>query len=764
MAILTLALGIGANTALFSVVNSVLLNTLPYEEPDDLVWLHEGQPSLEDMSISYPNFVDWRDQNQSFEAIAAHRFSNFNLTGTDRPERLLAAEVSHTLFPVLRVTPLIGRNFTQDEDEPGSEPVAILSYRLWQRRFGADPDIAGGIISLDGVSYTVVGVMPHDFLYPPDTNDLELYLPIGHFAEYWLESRGRHPGIQATARLKPGVSFEQAQADMETIARRLEQEYPKTNTGHRVALQLLRVELVEDVRPAILIVLAAVGFVLLIACANVANLLLARAAVREQEIAVRTALGAGRRRIVRQLLTESVLLSLLGGAAGVLLAVLGVEALILGIPEDASPIFRQIRMDQTVLGFTLALSFFTGLVFGTVPALLVSRSDLSESLKEGGRSTAGEGGHRLRSLLVVSEIALALVLLIGAALMMRSFFNVTEQNPGFNTGNLLTMTVSLPPAKYEEDHRQAAFFEELNERVATLPGVDSVAMSLPLLGGWQNVFVIEGRPAPPAGEEWLTEVMRVSPDYFETMQVLLLRGRTFTKQDREDSTPVAIVDETLADSYWPGEDPIGKRVKFGNDPGSEDPWMEVVGVVGHVKNYGVDAESRIELYVPHRQALEWMTAMSLLVRTSGPPAQLAKSVTQTVLSMDPDQPVFDVMTMEQNLGRRLTARRLSLVSLGVFAGVAILLAAVGIYGLMAYSVTQRTHEIGIRLALGAQARDVLRMMMGQGLILAGLGVGLGLLAAFALTPLMTTAGLLFGPGSTYLWLARLPFDVGRGRG
>ena len=419
---------------------------------------------------------------------------------------------------------------------------------------------------------------------------------------------------------------------------------------------------------------------------------------------------------------------------------------------------------QTVLGFTLALSFFTGLVFDTVPALLVSRADLSESLKEGGRSTAGEGGHRLRSLLVVSEIALALVLLIGIALMMRSFFNVTEQNPGFNTGNLLTMTVSLPPAKYEEDHRQAAFFEELNERVATLPGVDSVAMSLPLLGGWQNVFVIEGRPAPPAGEEWLTEVMRVSPDYFETMQVLLLRGRTFTKQDREDSTPVAIVDETLADSYWPGEDPIGKRVKFGNDPGSEDPWMEVVGVVGHVKNYGVDAESRIELYVPHRQALEWMAAMSLLVRTSGPPAQLAKSVTQTVLSMDPDQPVFDVMTMEQNLGRRLTARRLSLVSLGVFAGVAILLAAVGIYGLMAYSVTQKTHEIGIRLALGAQARDVLRMMMGQGLILAGLGVGLGLLAAFALTPLMTTAGLLFGPGSTYLWRARLPFDVGRGRG
>jgi putative ABC transport system permease protein len=753
VAVLTLGLGIGANTAIFSVVNSLLLDILPYEESDRLVWLRESSEVLEGMSISYPNFVDWRDQNQSFEAIAAHRFRDFNLTGTERPEQLLAAQISHTLFPILRVEPLLGRNFAKEEDEPDSERVVILGYGLWERRFGGDPELLGGTISLDGEPYTVIGVMPPDFLYPPETRDLELYLPIGHFSKRWMEVRGSHPGIQATARLEPGVSFEQAQADMATVAKRLEQEYPDTNTGHTVAMQWLRDRLVEDIRPALLVLLAAVGFVLLIACANVANLLLARAAVREQEIAIRTALGAGRRRLVRQLLTESVLLSLIGGALGVGLAIWGIKMLLLGIPEHVAPIYSQIGVDGTVLGFTLVLSVLTGLLFGTVPALLVSRSDLSESLKEGGRSTSGEGRHRLRSILVVSEVALALVLLIGAALLMRSFFNVTEKSPGFNPEDLLTMNVSLPSAKYKEDHQRAAFFQALEERVKNLPGADSVALSLPLLGGWQTSFVVEGRPVPPRGEENLTEITRVTPDYFQTMEIPLLKGRTFTDADREDSLPVAIVDQTLADSFWPGEDPIGKRFKLDDDPASDEPWLEVVGVVGHVKNDGVDALSRIETYLPYRQSV--MRFMTLLVRTTSAPTILAKAISREVQSLDPEQPVSSVMTMEQYVGRRLTARRLSLILLGVFAGVALILATVGIYGLMAYSVNQRTHEIGIRLALGAQANDVLKMVMGQGVFLALLGVGFGLMAAFALTPLMSE--LLFGVSArdpvTYTGLA-----------
>jgi putative ABC transport system permease protein len=740
-----LALGIGANAAVFSMINTLLLRPLPLEEPSRLIHIWESSSEFDRMSVSYPNFLDWRDQNRVFEHLTAHRLETFNLTGFDRPERLLSTQVSASLFPMLRVEPMLGRPFLQEEDQPGADRVAILSHRLWQRRFGSSADTVGQSVHLDGDSYTVIGIMPKGFLYPLDEPDTEIYLPIGLFSDQWRE-RHNHPGISVVARLKPDLSLDRARADMITIAGRLEQQYPESNAGHSVSLWSFQELRVQGLRPALMVLLAAVGLVLLIACANVANLLLARAVARSHEIAIRVALGARRSRIVRQLLTESVLRSLLGGCLGLVIAMWGVHLISLSIPRGAPPIFQRIEIDGLVLTFALLLSILTGLAFGLVPSLQVSRPDLTESLKEGARSTSGgPRRQRFQNSLVTAEVALALLLLIAAALLMRSFLNIIGESPGFNPRNVVTMQISLSEAEYPEDEQARVFFNQLDERLQALPGVRHVGRSNPLFGGWQDIFIIEGRSTPSAGHENWTEVAVVNPGYFRSMEIALTQGRHFTAQDGQEAPRVAIVDRRFAEVHFPGEDPIGKRIKRGPGPGSEFPWLEIVGVVEPIRRYGqfFDLNTRVQLYQPHSQYPSRF--MNLLVKTDLEPELMAAAIQEEILRLDPDQPIFNVRSMESLLADRLQPRRVSFILLTVFAGVALSLAALGVYGLMVYSVSQRTHEIGVRVALGAERKDVLRVTLARGMRLSFLGIGVGVLLAFLLTPSME--GLLYGVGA-----------------
>jgi putative ABC transport system permease protein len=651
---------------------------------------------------------------------------------------------------MLRVEPFIGRPFVEKEDTPGAEPVAVLSYGLWQRRFGGDLNVVGQSIFLDRQGFTVVGVMPQDFLYPLDQPGIDLYLPIGFFSEDW--QRDNHNSIQVYARLSPGVSFEQARTDMTNIAQRLEQQYPDTNTGQSVSMGLLQDLRGGGFRPALTVFLAAVGLVLLIACANAANLLLAKASGRSHEIALRATLGAGRGRVLRQLLTESVLLSLLGGAAGLLLALWGVNLLSLTLPETTPPNFRQFEIDGLVLGFTLVLSILTGIAFGILPALQVSKPDLVTSLKDGGRSaSSGPRRHRLQNVLVTAEMSLALVLLIGAALLTVSFFKIVNESPGFNPENVLTMQISLPDTRYPEIEQTTPFFRSLDERISSISGVRCVGMSNPFfVGGWQDFFIVEGEAVPLQGEENWTEVAIINPDYFRAMEIPLLSGRTFTDQDRGETRDVAIIDHAFAERYFPGEDPIGKRIKRGNDPASDLPWLEVVGVVEPVRRYGefFTINTRVQLYQPYSQNLNRF--MNLFVKTDLPAETAVAAIRSEILEMDPYQPVFNARTLEEYLSERLYARRISFIMLGTFAGAAVLLAAVGIYGLIAYSVSQRTHEIGVRIAMGARAGDVLDLVLRKAVQLTGIGIGLGLLLAIGLTPLMRN--LLFGVSARDPWI------------
>jgi putative ABC transport system permease protein len=749
IAVATLALGIGANTAVFSIINTTIIRPLPFVDHERLVLTFESSAEFEWMSVSYPNFLDWREQNSVFESMTAHRLQSFNLTGTDRPERVLANQVSAALFPMLRVEPFIGRPFVEEEDKPGAEPVAVLSYGLWQRRFGGDHNIVGQSIFLDRQSFTVVGVTPQDFLYPLDQPGIDLYLPIGYFSEEWR--RDNHNSIQVYARLRPGVSFEQARTDMTTIAQRLEQQYPDTNTGQSVSMGLLQDLRGRGFRPALTVFLAAVGLVLLIACANVANLLLAKASGRSHEIALRATLGAGRSRVLRQLLTESVLLSLLGGAAGLLLAVWGVNLLGLSLPETTPPVFRQFEIDGLVLGFTLMLSILTGIAFGILPALQVSKPDLVTPLKDGGRSaSSGPRRHQLQDVLVTAEMSLALVLLIAAALLTVSFFRIMNESPGFNPENVLTMQISLPDTRYPEIEQTAAFFRSLDERIGAISGVRYIGMSNPLFGGWQDYFIVEGEAASLPGEENWTEVAIINPDYFRAMEIALLSGRYFSDQDRADTRNVAIIDRAFAERYFPGEDPIGKRIKRDSDPASDFPWLEIVGVVESVRRYEefFNINSRVQLYQPFSQNLNRF--VNMFVKTELPPETAVAAIRSEILEMDPYQPVFNARTLEEYLSERLYTRRISFIMLGTFAVAAVLLAAVGIYGLIAYSVSQRTHEIGVRIALGARAGDVLDLVLWKALRLTGIGIGLGLLLAVGLTPLMRN--LLFGVSAREPWI------------
>lgn len=751
IALLALMLGIGANTAIFSVVNAVLLRDLPFEKPDQLLFLNEQDSKMDTMSVSYPNFTDWRQQNQVFENIGVYNRSSYNLTGTGEPERLQATQMSADIFAALKVKPLLGRLYTNEEDKPGANNVVVLGYGVWQRRFGGDANIVNKTITLNDKSYTVLGVMPEWLRFP---SRVDIYVPVGPLSDTasW-KSRGNHPGLLGVARLKPGVTIEQAKADMGRVAAGLEKQYPDSNSGNGVRIRTLKEVVVGDIDRALWVFLGAVGFLLLIACANVANLLLARATTRQREIAVRAALGASRWRIIRQLLIESVVLAVLGGALGLLIANWGVT-FILAISNNSIPRQAEIGLDTRVLLFTLVISISTGIIFGLIPALQSSKLQLHETLKESGRSLAG-GKSWARNSLVVAEVALTLILLIGAGLLIRSFYQLSQVNPGFDYSSLTSFSVSLPEKKYKEEPQQINFYNPLIERLKALPGIQyvSLASGLPLgNNGWQTSFIVEGKPVPEPKDMPLMEACLISPDYFKAMNIPLLKGRYFNEQDNRDHLKgkdmgkmdevqqfiaglnAIIVDQAFASRYWPGEDAIGKRIKLGG-PGADNPTATVIGIVGRVKMEGLSTDSnRVQGYFPFAQIPQ--RSMTVVIKAKNDPNQIIGAARKEVLNMDSNQPIYAIKTMEEIRSESVAPEKLNLTLLGLFSGIALILALVGIYGVMSYSVTQRTHEIGIRMALGARGGDVLKMIIGQGMKLALVGVVIGLVGAFALTRLM----------------------------
>ncbi len=748
IATVALALGIGANTAIFSVVNAVLLRPLPFPNPESLVSLFEtdSQRGYVRGSHSYPNFFDLRSQNTTFERVAAYHSSDYIMTGRGEPARLQGAVVTADLLQLLGVSPALGRTFLAGEDKPTETGrVAILSHALFQKRFNGDPSLINQAITLDGISFTVIGVMPPGFEFPIQNDPVELWTTIAGDASGKTpvtNQRGAH-FLQVIGRLKPGISEDQAQADLTAIAARLEQQYPDTNTHKSLRLDPALKALVGDIRPALLILLGAVACVLLIACANVANLLLARATSRHKEMAIRTALGASRVRVIRQLLTESVMLSLLGGAVGLLLAVWWSDLLI-ALGKDDIPRAVQVGIDWRVLTFTLGVSLLTGLIFGLAPAFHSSKSELVETLKEGGRGTsAGIRRNRVRNVLVVTELSIAVVLLVGAGLLIQSLYRLQHVNSGLHPENVLTFNVTLPETKYNSD-AQSRFFIDLKSRLESTPGVQSAStiFPLPLNGDRFSIsFQIEGRPVAPKDEP-SGDFFTTGVGYFRAMGIPLIKGRDFDDRDKHGSTPVIIISEMFARQHFPNEDPIGKRVHPGisSIEGEESTMREIIGVVGDVRNRSLDVEPKVAYYVPQTQVP--FTQMVTVVKTNSEPRGFIPTVTKQVAAMDQDLPLFGVKSMEEYLSASVAAPRFSTTLLSIFAGVALVLTIVGLYGVMSYSVAQRTNEIGIRLALGAQSRDVLLMVVKQGSTLILLGLVIGMAGAYALTRLI--ASLLFG--------------------
>jgi putative ABC transport system permease protein len=738
--VITLALGIGANTAIFSMVNALLINPLPFPKVDRLVAMWEKIPSqgVERNETAIANYIDWQAQNQSFEEVALYSWWNANLSGIDPPERVQGYVVTTNLLNTLKVRPALGRDFTPEEAQPGKDHVIILSYGLWQRRFGGDPDIINQTLTVNGIPRTIIGIMPEDYQFP---KGVDVLAPYAFTAQQ--ESNRQGHGNLTIARLKDGVSLAQAQADMDAIAARLEQQYPQTNTGRGVVVYTLLDDTVRIYKVLLLITLLAVGFVLLIACANVANLMMARAASRTKEIAVRLALGASRWRIMRQLMTESVMLAILGGAAGILLALWGTDTLKAAMPGDTVRYiigWRNISVNFAVLGYTLGLSILVGILFGFAPALQASKPDLNETLKEGGGKTTASGQHRLRSILVIAEVALSLLLLVGAGLMMKSFWQILKANPGFSADNVLTMSLTLPRAKYPDEVKRLNFYQQLNQQVAALPGIETVGMVnyIPLGGSnSSDSFLVEGVPDPPPGQEFVGRYRVCTPDYFKAMGITVLNGRGFTEQDTANSQPVAIINETMARQYWPNGDAIGKRFRL-EGPIAQNPWRVVVGIIKNVK-HELSLPVTAEYYFPVAQDA-WGT-MILVVNTKAEPLALAQAIRAEVQAVDKDQPVYDIQTMKQVRSQSTMAYSFSGALLSIFAIVALVLAAVGIYGVMSYAVTQRTHEIGIRMALGARPADVLSMVIRHGMGLTVIGLGIGSLGAWFLMKAM--ASLLF---------------------
>ena len=735
VAVLTLALGIGANTAIFSVVNAVLLRPLPYDEAEHLMFLTEWSEQVPNMSFSVANLKDVRDQSTVFESLVGYNGQNFILTGEGaEAERLSGRQVTSGMFATLRKLPILGRPFSPEDDKPGAGAVAILGEGFWERRFGRDANVLGKALRLSGESFTVVGVMPKGLHGSWKT--IDVFTPLLRLEDRigGENQRGNHPGIYVIGRLKTDVTVEHARSEVVEIAKRLAEEHPQSSARQSMTLEPLLDAFVGPLRPALRLLMGAVAFVLLIACANVANLLLSRAANRQREIAVRMAMGAKRGRLLRQLLTESVLLSLVGGALGILMAYWGLAGLVASLPDNV-PRADEIRIDGLVLVFTAGMAIVTGLVFGIAPAWRVSGTAVHEPLKEGGRGTPGGGHHRTRNGLVVAEISLALVLLVGASLVLRSFSRVIRADAGFRAEGVLTASVPLPQTRFPEHAQRAEFAARLIENLKAVPGVQFASTTLPLLGGWQTSFSVEGKPEPPPGQRPSADIARVGPDYFPAMGVRLLEGRAFGEADRTDAPAVCMVDETLAKKHWPGETALGKRLKFGGLDDKDNPWMEVVGIVAHVKNYGVDEDSRVELYLPYLQ--NSVSSLTVVVRTDRDPASLSSGVREAVRAADPELPVYQVRTLESMVAEHAAPRRLAALLIGVFAALALLLAAGGIYGVMSYAVAQRTAEIGIRMALGAQQREILGMVLRHGAAMAIAGVGIGLVAALALARLIT---------------------------
>jgi putative ABC transport system permease protein len=735
IAVLTLGLAIGANSAIFSVVNAVLLRPLPYPQSEQLVRVFGSQPQLALAPTSPANFLEWKEENQVFARIGTYVGQGFNLLGGDRPERVIGVRISADLLQLLGVQPALGRLFAEEEDQEGRGKVVILSHEFWRTRFGGEANMLQRTITLNDQPYTVVGVMPPGFAFPGSRT--QVWVPMAFSAA----ERGTRDTnfIEVVARLKPGVSIERARANMNAVAQSQAERYPKTNTGVGVQVLSLQEHIIGDVRPMLIVLLGAVGFVLLIACANVANLLLARAAARQREMAIRGALGASRSRVVRLLLTESVLLAIVGGALGLLLAIWSLDLLVSLRPANL-PRLAEIGVNRTMFLFTFAVSVVTGLLFGVAPALQASKLDLNEGLKESSRGgTDSPRRQRLRALLVVSEVALSLVLLVGAGLMMRSFSRLLAVDPGFKADHVLTAFVSLPDAKYPKREEQNAFFDRLLERLRNVPGVSAagVISDLPLFGGSSTGFDIDGRPAWAPGQRPLADYRLINPDYFAAMGMKLVKGRAFSRYDTEDSPGVVIINETMAARFFPGEDPIGKRL----DLSRPKDLREIVGVVADVRNYGVDAEVKPEVYVPFLQNapgyLSGMaSALNIVVRSSIEPGALGNALREQVQALDKDQPVSEIRTMEWYLADSMAQRRFNMVLLGAFAGLALVLAAVGIYGVIAYTVTQRTHEMGIRIALGARGADILKLIFAHSIATTLAGIVLGLGAAFGLTRLL----------------------------
>ena len=746
IAVLTLALGIGANTALFSVINGVLLNPLPFSQADQLVTLSESKPNFEYGSISYPNFRDWQKENRTLSSVAAFRSYAFSLTGAGEAQQVKGEFVSSDTFPMLGVKPLVGRTFVSGEDEIGAAPIAMLAEGLWRRKFGAREDILGKAINLDGKSYVVVGVIPASFhiAVPSFSDNREVFVPLGQWSNPLLNHREAGLGIHGMGRLKPGVTIQQAQADMDGVTSSLAAAYPDADKGIGAKLVPIRRSMLGGIQPTLLMLFAAVGFVLLIACVNVANLLLARSTGRAREFAVRTALGAPRSRVIRQLLTECILISMIGGALGLLLAVWGTRSA-LGVLPQALPRTEQVGLDARVLLFTFGISLLAGILFGLAPAFKTSRTNLTETLKQGGRGTTASR-HGAQAVFVVAEVALALVLLIGAGLMVRSLSRLWRTDPGFDAHNAMTFGLSLPPSLMNaKPDAVRASFREFDRRMAALPGVAGISQTwgaVPLVDDDEQLFWLEGQPKPTSQNDmnWALNYI-VEPDYLRVMGIPLRQGRFFTPQDNEHSPLVIAVDDVFAQKYFPNENPVGKRIHIDRF----DQPAEIVGLVGHVKQWGLDSDDteslRAQLYIPCMQMPDAFIGLvpsggQAVVRSTGAAPDLYASIRRANAEMSGEQVLFGAQTMEQVISDSLAPRRFSMILLGTFAGLALLLASIGIYGVISCVVGQRANEIGVRMALGAKSHDILRLVLEDGGKLVLIGIAIGLVAAFGLTRLI----------------------------